>query len=187
MRTLPVTCILGLSLLFAACGDEDAPAVDAGHVDAGGDVDAGPSDDAGPALDAGPSEDAGPAVDAGPLDDAGPALDAGTTDDAGPSVDGGAMVTLTVQNYLAWCSVSVAGGAASPAAIQTITVPVGTVVALDASALAGFVWGYWFGTDGDTSAAHDTTMTTMVTVDADMTVQACCPFPPPAAATCPAP
>jgi hypothetical protein len=70
-----------------------------------------------------------------------------------------------------------------------MTFPAGTVVNLGAMASASFfVWGYWVGTDGDTSAAHDTSMTTTVTMTASKTVQACCPDAPPAALVpCPPP
>jgi hypothetical protein len=106
------------------------------------------------------------------------------TPDAG-SGSGSGAITLTIENYLSWCSVTENGG---PLA-ATMTFPQGTVVNLAAMpASSFFIWGYWVGTDGDTGSAHDTSMTTAVTMSASKTVQACCPDAPPAAyAPCPAP
>jgi hypothetical protein len=87
------------------------------------------------------------------------------------------MVTLTVENYLSWCSVTIENGAASTSASQTVMVPAGTVVHVNAVKASNvFVFGYWFGTDGDTTAAHDTNMMTTATVTTNKTIQACCPF-----------
>src|SRR5688500_15455050 len=47
---------------------------------------------------------------------------------------------LTVKNYLAWCSVSVNGGAASSASQQVVNVQPGTIN-LVASPLSGFALG----------------------------------------------
>jgi hypothetical protein len=100
----------------------------------------------------------------------------------------GAGVTLKLENYLSWCSVSVNQGTASADATQTLTVPEGTVVPLSATAASNvFVWGYWVGTDGDTSASHDTAQAAMVTMDKSKVVQACCPFASSPSTPCPAP
>ncbi|HEY1811076.1 MAG TPA: hypothetical protein VGG74_01900 [Kofleriaceae bacterium] len=94
----------------------------------------------------------------------------------------GSDVTLTINNYLAWCTVTEQSAAFS----MTKTFPKGTVVSLDAMpASSAFVWGYWTGTDGDTTGTHDTNMMTTVTMSADKMVLACCPDPPPASQTCP--
>ena len=62
--------------------------------------------------------------------------------------DGFELFTLTINNYLAWCSVSVNGGAASSAATISQAFPPGTLVPLHGDAAnASFVWGYWTGTD----------------------------------------
>jgi len=78
--------------------------------------------------------------------------------------------TLTIDNYLGWCSVTVNGTAyAGPR-----TFPEGTVAALhgDTANATLFVWGFWTRTDhGD----HDTMMSTTVTMTANKTVFACCP------------
>lgn len=111
-------------------------------------------------------------------------LPGGTT----TTLPGNTTVTLTLENYLAWCSVSVDGGAASTAASRVLQFPKDTVVALSGDkANATFVFGYWVGTAGDTGPSHDTAMMTTVTMDADKTVQACCPFASSPNTPCPAP
>jgi hypothetical protein len=97
-------------------------------------------------------------------------------------------VTLKLENYLAWCSVAVNGGAASVDATQTLVVPQGTAVPLTADAANSiFVWGYWAGTDGDTGASHDAGKSATVTMDKSKVVQACCPFASSPNTPCPAP
>jgi hypothetical protein len=104
-----------------------------------------------------------------------PAVDA-------PGAGGGSDVTLSINDYLAWCSVTEQGATYA----TSMTFPKGTVVNLGAMPVStAFVWGYWTGTDGDTTAAHDTKMTTTVTMTGDKSVVACCPDPPPASQTCP--
>jgi hypothetical protein len=138
-----------------------------------------------------------------PVDTGSPATDTGTaadttsadttaTDGAGETSTDAATdsgkVTLTVENYLAWCTVSVNGASTSTASVQTIDVTPGTVVNLVGDkANATFVWGYWYGTAGDTTAAHDTAKTTTVTVNANMKIQACCPFATSPTTPCPPP
>jgi hypothetical protein len=63
--------------------------------------------------------------------------------------------------------------------------PPNTVVNLNAVPNYIFVWGYWTGTDGDKTSAHDMSMSTTVTMTSNKTILACCPDPPPSAATCP--
>jgi hypothetical protein len=108
------------------------------------------------------------------------------------TTSGGATYTLALQNYLSWCSVIEQGTSeGSTAAPPLLTVPAGTVVNLSATPSdATFVWGYWVGTDGDTSNSHDTNMTTTVTMSKNKTVQVCCPFAVAAGSTpvpCPPP
>lgn len=145
------------SLILAVFGCDGGMDTDAGmvEIDSGNEVDAG-----------GNGEDAG--RDAG-----GNGTDAGMTD-----AGGGGMVRLTVCNYLAWCSISINGGAASTAATQTLDVPAGTVVNLMGDrASASFIWGYWQNTDADPGPPDwDTNMAAMVTMDTDIHVLACCPF-----------
>jgi hypothetical protein len=86
------------------------------------------------------------------------------------------LFSLTISNFEAWCTISVD---ASPyaAAIPTSSYRIGTVVDLSAQpATMEFVWGYWTGTDGDTGPSHDHNQNTTVTMTADKSVLACCPF-----------
>lgn len=73
----------------------------------------------------------------------------------------GPCVQLTVKNYLAWCSVSIAVGAASAAATQTACVPESSVVSLAAVALVNFQLGAtpWHDTDGDPGSGDPGTRT----------------------------
>jgi len=120
----------------------------------------------------------------------GTAATGGTTGTGGTTATGGAagsgatdagpvMYTLTLTNYLAWCTVT----ENSATSTATMSFAPGTVVDLNATANLGFVWGYWTGTDGDTTASHDKNMTTTVTMTSDKSVLACCPLPP--SQTCP--
>ncbi len=132
--------------------------------------------------------DAGTNADTGTPPDTGTSTDTGTSSDTGATSEAGANVKLTVQNYLVWCTVSVQGGASSTAATQSVTVPAGTVVNLTADkANDTFVWGYWVGTAGDNTHAHDTKKATTVTVTKDTVVQACCPFANSPNTPCPPP
>lgn len=164
-------------VLVFACSSSDSGAIPAAVDGGGGETGTeagGPAGDSGATLDSG-GQDTGAAD--GALSDA-----AGS----GDASDGG--VTLTVQNYLSWCTVAVNGGGSSAAATQTLTVQPGTVVNVSGDkASATFVWGYWVGTAGDTTAAHDTAKMTTVTVNANKTIQACCPFAVAPNTPCPPP
>jgi len=95
--------------------------------------------------------------------------------------------TLTLKNYLMWCSVSINGGTAS-ISDQTMTFAPNTTVNLTGDKASNtFVWGYWRGTTGDTGAAHDTSMNGTVVMSQDRVVQACCPFATAPNTPCPAP
>ena len=91
---------------------------------------------------------------------------------------GGSNVTLTINNFDDWCTITEQGAAST----ATKSFASGTVVSLMATPNSGFVWGYWTGTD---VAGNNTSMSAMVTLTADKTVLACCPFPPPMSQTCP--
>jgi hypothetical protein len=102
--------------------------------------------------------------------------------DTGGDAEGGGCVTLTVKNYLSWCSVSLATGAAASTAEQTACLAPG-VVPLSATALTGFQLGNtpWHGTDGDHGSGDLGTVTsgkstTKVTVTAAACVWVCCEF-----------
>jgi hypothetical protein len=100
---------------------------------------------------------------------------------------GGTPVALTVKNYLSWCSVSLAGQAASSASAQTVCVAAGPV-SVSATALAGFELGPapWHDTAGDHGAGDPGTVTgtgqsassaTTVTAAGSATCAwVCCPF-----------
>jgi hypothetical protein len=89
-----------------------------------------------------------------------------------------------VKNYLSWCSVSVAGHAASTDAAQTVCVAAGAVTLTATPASATFEIGTapWHGTAGDTGSGDPGTIsgmmsTIMVTASgASKCVWACCPF-----------
>jgi hypothetical protein len=160
MRTyLPFALV---SLLAVGCGGDDSePTPDAPTT---------------PPIDSGPgTPDSGPGTpDSAP----------GTPDSAPgtPDAAGGQTFTLTINNYLAWCSITEEGAPY----MMTMSFPEGTVVDLHGAPLAAFVWGYWTGTDGDVgSPTFDRDQDTTVTMTSDKSVLACCPFPPPASQTCP--
>ncbi len=104
------------------------------------------------------------------------------------ALDGANTFNLKMENYLQWCLVTEQGTDEGMTEVVNMTFPAGTVVNLhaDTASAASFFWAYWVGTDGDTTTAHDTNMTTTVTMTKDKTVQACCPIVG-TAATCPAP
>ncbi|MCE9578239.1 MAG: hypothetical protein K8W52_34250 [Deltaproteobacteria bacterium] len=120
------------------------------------------------------------AIDAVAID--APIADASPVDAATDAATGGA--TLTVKNYLAWCSVSVNGAAASTAAQQVVTVTPGAIP-LVASGATGFklgpnMWHHVDGTTGNTGVAGNvsgTMSSATVTVGAGgACVWVCCPF-----------
>jgi hypothetical protein len=87
-------------------------------------------------------------------------------------LNGFEQFTLTIDDFLAWCSIQENG-----ATYNEVTVfNQGTVVDLNAAPVAGFIWGHWTGTDGD-SGSGDTNQITTVTMKSDRSVVACCPFP----------
>jgi len=158
---MPKTILL--SLLLIGCSDSmtsssstavDAPA--AASADAPGAA----------AVDARPAATA----DAPPAG-ATPDAPAAATPDA-PS--GTSTFTLTIDNYLGWCSITVNGGMAFTDMTKSFTLPASSHAQLhgDTSDSIYFVWGFWSGTDaGD----HDASKSTTVTMTGDKTVRACCP------------
>lgn len=98
----------------------------------------------------------------------------------------GGNVTLTVKNYLAWCSVTINGGTASKGASLTASVAAGstaTIVATPASAAFAIGTNPWFGvaqndggaapgTDNGTGVTETTTAT--VVVAGNQCVSVCC-------------
>jgi hypothetical protein len=105
----------------------------------------------------------------------------GTTTTTGTGGAGGVGCTggdvpLTVLNYIAWCTVTVNGGAPFSNTSQVVCVPPGTVM-LDATPNNGFMFGDWYGVNGDMDAGVATEMAT-VTVGVGSSgacVSVCCP------------
>lgn len=103
----------------------------------------------------------------------------------GSACSGNTPIELTVKNYLNWCDVSVAGGAASTAAVQTVCVADAMKVDLTATAAsATFKLGDWHHTDGDSGSGDPGTVTgnppssaAAITVSASKKCAwICCPF-----------
>ena len=103
-------------------------------------------------------------------------------------VDAPAGPTLRVKNYLAWCSVTVAGHPASSAAVQDVPVTAGTIN-VSAVALSGFQLGTkpWHDTAGDTTGMGEqgtvtgtgqsaSSATTVVVGASGKCVWVCCEF-----------
>lgn len=80
---------------------------------------------------------------------------------------------LTIDNFLAWCSVSVNGGAATTSPVPTPFTPGALVPLFGQPASAAFIWGYWRDTD---VPGHDINQSITVTMTSDRTVFVCCPF-----------
>jgi hypothetical protein len=97
-----------------------------------------------------------------------------TTSDASDA--GTTMYTLTINDYLNWCAVSVNGGDASTADPQTFQFAPDASVGLhgDTANASLFYWGYWKSAnigDGGPYASKDAS----VTMNGNVSVQACCP------------
>ena len=115
-----------------------------------------------------------------------------TPDAKPPTPDAPAGPTLTVKNFDVWCSVSVNGGAASTAAVQTVPISTPTDVTLVATpASSTFILGDWHHTDGDTGSGDPgkvsgTMSTAKVNVGtSNVCVWVCCPFANPPGSGCP--
>lgn len=137
------------------------------------------------------SSNSAPAT-AAPVDAA--VFDAPSTPDAGTSGE----VTLTVLNFLSWCSVKINGGAASTAATVTASVASGstaTIVVTPASPSFTIGADPWFGvtqnggaaapgTDNGSGATETSTAT--VVVAGNQCVSVCCELPDNGPPACPA-
>jgi hypothetical protein len=154
----------------ATMDDDSAVAADSGSSDAGP-HDAAAESDSATTMDSNvPLDDAGNEVT-----DSATAMDA--AQDASNTVDAGIMYTLTINNYLSWCSVKIDTDPARTNATITKMFDAGTVVQLTGDkASNSFKWGFWTNTAGDTTVNRDQQMMTTVTMDSDKTVVACCPF-----------
>jgi hypothetical protein len=129
-----------------------------------------------------------PASDAPAAHDSKP-IDAKVADAAHVFMDGpSGTAPLTVKNYLAWCSISVNGGATSAAGQQIVNVMPGSVALVATPASATFAIGptTWHDTAGDTgtgdpgtiagTGATETSSTTVTVGTTAKCVWACCPF-----------
>jgi len=106
-----------------------------------------------------------------------------------PKPDAPAAATLTVKNYLQWCSITVNGGTASSAASITAPITGSMTITLAATANSGFELGSapWHDTAGDHGTGDPGTVTgtgqsavsttTVAVTGANKCVWACCPFP----------
>jgi hypothetical protein len=97
------------------------------------------------------------------------------TSDADQIFPGGfeQLFTLSISNYLDWCSISVNNGPAA-ADDPIVSFEQDRVIALhgDTADANYFVWGFWTGTD---AGNHDANMDATVTMSSDRNVTACCP------------
>lgn len=130
-------------------------------------------------------------ADASHVADATETIDAGTTDATSGTV------TLTVLNFLNWCSVTINGGTASTAASVTADVAAGstaTIVVTPASSSFQIGADPWFGVTedaGGAAAGTDTgtgateTSTATVVVSGTQCVSVCCQLPGNAPTPCP--
>jgi hypothetical protein len=83
---------------------------------------------------------------------------------------------LTINNDVAWCSVTIDSGLPDSSLTIEASIFPGIVAKLHADPVLGFIWGFWNGTDdGNGYTQQDTT----VTMTSDRSVEVCCPIPPP--------
>ncbi len=120
-----------------------------------------------------------------------------TKKDAAIDTPRSAGATLTVKNAptsTPWCSVSVAGQAASSTGVQTMTIASSGPITLVATPLTGFELStnMWHHTDGDTGSGEAgtvsgsmSTATVTVTTGVSKCVWVCCPFQSPPGTGCP--
>jgi hypothetical protein len=158
MKAFRVWLFLGL---ISACSSSN-PGDDAGGGDAGNDVTT--------------QKDATSDVTQG--NDTGTDAKGDGSSDAqvGDASDGGSgNFTLTINDYLNWCNVSVNGGQATSTP-QPMQFPPDASVALhgDTASSASFYWGYWQA-PGVGDGGKVTNMDVNVTMNGDVTILACCP------------
>jgi len=106
--------------------------------------------------------------------------DSSTNDAATDSTSDAGTATLTIKNYLAWCSVTVNGGTPNTTATQTYHLPLNSTVTAhgDTKNSSAFYWGYWgnVGSDGGLDpGGEDTSMDISFVITGDLTLDACCP------------
>ena len=93
----------------------------------------------------------------------------------GDASDGGSgLYTLTINDYLSWCNVSVNGGQATATPTPMQFAPDASVALHGDTAGSTFYWGYWQApTLGD--GGKDTNKDVTLTMTGDVTILACCP------------
>ena len=155
MKAFRVWLFLGL---ISACSSDNNPA-DGGPGDASNDT----TTQKDSASDVTQGTDTG--TDSAPTDS--------STKDAS---DGGSGFTLTINDYLNWCSVTVNGGTPSTAATQTFQFAPDASVSLhgDTASSQSFYWGYWQSANL-ADGGKDTNMNVNITMSGDVSVLACCP------------
>ena len=94
--------------------------------------------------------------------------------------EGAPQVTLTINDYLNWCTVTVNGGSPSTQSPQSYTLAPNTTVTVhgDTASASSFYWGYWGNVASDGGLAdggEDLGKTVTFTITADTTLNACCP------------
>jgi hypothetical protein len=99
---------------------------------------------------------------------------------ASDATDGAANFTLTIKNYIGWCSITVNGGTPSTAGTQTFQFAPNTSVTVhgDTANASLFYWGYWGNVAPDGGLAdggEDLSMSVSFNITRDMTLNACCP------------
>ncbi len=96
--------------------------------------------------------------------------------DAGDAGDAGLMYTLTINDYINWCNVSVNGqDAGSTPGTYQFAPDASVSLHGDTKDSNTFYWGYWQAptlADG----GKDTTMDVSLTMNGNVTILACCPF-----------
>jgi hypothetical protein len=115
-----------------------------------------------------------------PASDGSDASDAASETSTDASDGGITQVTLTVNDYIGWCKVTVNGGTSSTSGVQTYMFAPNTVVTAqgDTASVSSFYWGYWGNVAADGGLAdggEDLSKTVTFTITSDVTLNACCP------------
>ncbi len=158
-RTYLLGLVLSSFAIAIACSSSPS-GDDGGTTDAANDTTTqkdGTSNDGNPTNDGSPS-------DGSPNDTGSDASDASTT------------LTLTIRDYLQWCSVKVNGGQPSVLDPQTFFFNPDASVALhgESASDASFYWGYWQG-PGIGDGGQDLNQNVTLQMTGNVTVHACCP------------
>ena len=170
MKVFRVWLFLGL---ISACSSDNSPAdggTDASTNDVTTQADSGT--DATQTTDTGTDVTAKDSPADAPIDVA--KSDAAKTDAAS---DAGTRYTLTINDYINWCAVSVNGGQPSTADPQTFQFPPDASVQLhgDTASSQSFYWGY-FQSANLADGGKDTNMDVTIQMNGNVNVLACCPL-----------